>query len=87
MSSLVEHAALRAPSLATRSRMRLFPAGPSLWRVLEPGGRVIGHLQAVAQAGGIRFRARRFNADARAFRELGEFWSADDAIDCLIFAR
>jgi hypothetical protein len=67
--------------------VRLAGAAPSLWRVIDSGGRVIGHVQALAQSDGVRFRARRFRAATRAFMDLGEFWSVDDAIDCLRFAR
>ena len=54
---------------------------------IDGSGRVIGHIQALAEAAGVRYRARRFHARSRAFRDLGEFWSAGDAIDCLRFAR
>jgi hypothetical protein len=67
--------------------VRLAPAAPSLWRVVDTAGRVIGHLQALADDAGVRYRARRFHSTTRAFRDLGDFWSADDAIDCLRFAR
>ena len=67
--------------------IRLAPAGPDLWRVLDTGDRVLGHLQRTSEASGSRYRARRFHAGARAFLELGEFWSADDAVDCLRYAR
>ena len=67
--------------------VRLAGAAPSLWRVIDRSGRVIGHIQALVQSDGVRFRARRFRAATRAFIELGEFWSIDDAIDCLRFAR
>ncbi|MFB7891294.1 hypothetical protein ACFC1I_03735 [Microbacterium sp. NPDC056044] len=87
MSALVHARTSSTPLPISRTRMRLVPAAPSLWRVLEPGGRVIGHLQEVAQAGGTRFRARRYSAAAHAFRDLGDFWSADDAVECLMFAR
>ena len=87
MSAVVETRTSGTPPLAPRTRMRLVAVAPSLWRVLEPGGHVIGHLQEVAQAGGIRFRARRYSPRAHAFRDLGDFWSADDAVECLVFAR
>lgn len=67
--------------------VRLAGAAPSLWRVIDASGRVIGHVQALAQADGVRFRARRFRVATRAFMDLGEFWSVDDAIDCLRFVR
>jgi vacuolar-type H+-ATPase subunit B/Vma2 len=78
---------LDAPDLPPGSPIRLSAAAPALWRVIDGSGRVIGHLQAVAAGAGIRYRARRFHPASRAFRELGEFWSAGDAIDCLRFAR
>jgi len=87
MPIAVESPETTPPTLAPRLRVRLTAAAPSLWRVLEPGGLVIGHLQAVAQAGGTRFRARRFHAASHAFRDLGDFWSADDAVECLRLAR
>ena len=87
MSALVEARTPGTPLLGSRTRARLVPAAPSLWRVMEPGGRVIGHLQEVAQSGGIRFRARPDNAAVHAFRDLGDFWGADDAVECLMFAR
>jgi len=75
-----------APTLS-RTAVDLTDAGPALWRVIDPSGRVLGHLQAVADAAGVRYRARRFHAPSRAFRDLGDFWTADDAVDCLRFAR
>jgi hypothetical protein len=87
MSAVIEARTSATPLLAPRTRMRLVAAAPALWRVLEPGGRVIGHLQTVAQAGGIRFRARRYNPATHAFRDLGDFWSADDAVESLTSAR
>ena len=75
------------PILSKGTPVRLTWAAPALWRVMDASGRVIGHLQASAQRQGVRYRARRFHTASRTFRELGEFWSADDAIECLRFAR
>lgn len=87
MSLTTERSPLDPPALAPGIPLRLADAAPSLWRVIDRSGRVIGHLQALTQAGGIRYRARRFQAVSQAFLDLGEFWSVDDAIDCLRFAR
>lgn len=87
MTSLIESRSPRAPRLTSRSRVHLVAAAPSLWRVLEPGGVVIGHLQEVVDPGGSRFRARRFHPGSHTFRDLGDFWNADDAVECLRFAR
>lgn len=87
MTMTIETAAHRPPALTRDAAVRLASAGPSLWRVLDRAGRVLGHLQAVPDGSGMRFRARRFHAASRAFRDLGDFWSPDDAVDCLRFAR
>ena len=87
MSLELDTAPVDSPKIKTGVPVELARAAPALWRVRDASGRVIGHLQALPLADGIRYRARRFHAASRAFRELGEFWSADDAIDCLRFAR
>lgn len=75
------------PVLASATRVRLVRAADSLWRVLDSTGIVIGHLQGVTSESGVRFRARRYHAPTRRFRDIGDFWSADDAVDCLRLAR
>jgi hypothetical protein len=87
MTEVLNVDALPAPRLAPRIREHLVAAAPSLWRVLRPDGRVIGHVQQVAQPDGVRFRARRFHAASHEFRDLGDFWTADDAVECLRFTR
>jgi len=77
--------ALPPPTRA--SNVRLVAAGPLLWRIVDRGGRVIGHLQTVRDGSGIRYRARRFHAPSRGFHDLGEFWSVDDAVECVMFTR
>jgi hypothetical protein len=74
-------------AMAVDRSLRLLPVGPELSRVTDPGGRVIGHLQLVAEAQGVRYRVRRYHATVRAFLDLGDFWSPADALDCLRFAR
>lgn len=87
MTNILEAIDLPTPSLSARAQVRLDPAAPGLWRVRDRAGVVIGHLQAVSELGGTRFRARRFHASTHAFRDLGDFWSADDAIECLRWGR
>lgn len=79
--------AIDTPDISPSAGMRLAPAVPALWRVLDMHGRIVGHLQAVFAPGGIRYRARRFHAASRVFRDLGEFWRVQDALDCLRFTR
>lgn len=87
MTGITEASTTITPTLRVGTPVRLMPAASGLWRVVDGKGRIIGHLETVAQRHGVRYRARRFHAAARAFRDLGDFWSADDAIDCLRFAR
>ena len=82
----VEAPSSHAPTFAPPNGLRLIAAAPSLWRVVEPGGRIIGHLQAVTEGEDVRFRARRWHPVSHAFLDLGEFWRPDDAVDCLRFA-
>lgn len=87
MTAIIDSNSPRAPLLTRSAPVRLVPAAPSLWRVLDATGRVLGHIQTSRDREGVRFRARRFHATTRTFRELGEFWTADDAVDCLRYAR
>ncbi|MET0296288.1 MAG: hypothetical protein ABW024_02720 [Microbacterium sp.] len=86
MTLISDAATTRTPTIEGDSRVQLSPAAPSLWRVIA-AGRIIGHLQALADDAGVRYRARRFHPGSRSFRDLGDFWTAADAIDCLRFAR
>jgi len=70
-------------SLAARPDTRLLPAGESLWRVVDPRGIVIGHIQELTDGADTRFRARLYRPSRGSFLELGEFWSQDQAIECL----
>ena len=87
MRTIADSRPLTTPRLRHGTPVHLMPAAAGLWRVVDARGRIIGHLEAVAQVYGVRYRARRFHAASRAFRDLGDFWSADDAIDCLRFVR
>ncbi|RLP82377.1 hypothetical protein D9V34_11380 [Mycetocola lacteus] len=63
--------------------LRLHPVRPALWRVIARDDRIVGHLEARDTPEGEVFVAKRFSALAGSFTPLGEFWSADDAVDCL----
>ena len=76
-----------SPPLTRRSDVRLVSAAHALWRIVDGRGRVIGHLQAIGHGDGLRYVARRFHGPTRAFRDLGEFWSADDAVECVVLTR
>ncbi|MGQ7313455.1 hypothetical protein ACUOFU_17265 [Microbacterium arabinogalactanolyticum] len=67
-----------------RSRAeRLERAGDHLWRVIAASGTIRGHLRVVADPLGIRYRAERLDLASSAFRLVGEFWDADDAVAAL----
>ena len=87
MTTLAETTTSAPPRLRGGTPVRLAQAAAGLWRVIDPEGRIIGHLEARAEQQGIRYRARRFHVESRAFRDLGAFWSADDAVECLRLGR
>ncbi|GAA5198451.1 hypothetical protein [Microbacterium jejuense] len=87
MTNILELAPLDVPHVSSRSQVRLDRVAPDLWRVIDRAGLVIGHLQIVSEREGTRYRARRFHATAHGFRDLGDFWNADDAVDVLRLGR
>lgn len=80
-------ARLAPPPVGPMYGVHLAPAAARLWRVVTADGRVIGHLQSVGDGAAAKYAAKRFHVASRAFRDLGEFWSADDAIQTLVFSR
>lgn len=72
-----------APDLRRQPLLRLFRVGATRWRVTDSRSRIIGHVEAHTTPAGTRYHALRLHAPSGAFRDLGEFWSPDDAIDCL----
>lgn len=58
-------------------------AGDHLWRVVDARGVIRGHLRVIADPLGIRYRAERLHLASGAFRLIGEFWDADDAVAAL----
>lgn len=72
---------------AARTRgVRLIPASAHLVRVCAPSGRIYGHVRQIEGPDGPRLRAEVYRADVRAFRAVGEFWRADDALQALTAA-
>lgn len=57
------------------------------WRVLDRTGRVLGHLRAERMRDGVRFHAERFDLAAARMRDLGAFWTAAEAVECLRYLR
>lgn len=84
MATSVSTPAVPAPARGVPVRLGSVREG--LWRVIDARGRIIGHLEARPQEGGIRYRVLRFHPASRTLRALGDFWSAEDAIDSLRFS-
>lgn len=74
-----------SPPLSS-SREHLVRASDHLWRVLDRSERVLGHLRIVADPWGLRYRAERLHLATGAFRIVGEFWRADDAVSALRYS-
>lgn len=74
---------LATPTVSNAHGVVLTRAADRLWRVVTPRGRVIGHLQAIEHPLGLRYRARRFHSALGGFRDVGDFWSADEAVSSL----
>lgn len=81
------HLLERSAPLTTERRhgYRLVPLHDGLTRVLDRDGAVAGYVELIADAGGTRYRAKRLRPRAAGFVVVGEFWSADDALDGLRF--
>ena len=66
--------------------VRAVPLSGGLWRVVSASdGAVLGHVEAVDDEGGRRYRAKRFAVRERRFREIGEFRTSTDAVDAVRF--
>ncbi|KZE91032.1 hypothetical protein [Microbacterium sp. TNHR37B] len=57
------------------------------WRAMDRSGRVLGHIQARGESDARRYVARRFLTSRNAYRDLGEFWTLREAVDCVRFSR
>jgi len=70
-----------APLDVRRGGLRLVQLHDDLARVTRPNGEVAGYVERVVDAGGERWRAKRFLPRQRRFDDVAEFWSRDDAVD------
>lgn len=71
------------PVLSQARGLTLVRASDDLWRVTDTSGRVHGHLQVLPHPLGLRYGARLYHAATGRLRPVGDFWSADEAVDCL----
>jgi len=72
----------RAAAPKAPAGVRLVELHDGLWRVTRNDGDVLGYVEQLAEAAGIRYRAKRMIASQQRFVSVGEFWSADDAVQC-----
>jgi hypothetical protein len=72
---------IASTSTASRHSATLVALRSGFWRVVHPGGRVLGYIEQ-RPSGEARFTARRLVANTTRLVEVGEFWSIDDASAC-----
>lgn len=75
-----------APARTDAARAHLVPVGLRRWRVVDRGGRIIGHLDDLTEGAEPRFRASRYRRASASLVSIGEFCRRDDAIDALQYA-
>ncbi|MFT4052357.1 MAG: DNA mismatch repair protein [Microbacterium sp.] len=56
-------------------------------RLLDRAGRILGHVRTEPTNAGARFHAEHFDPARRRLREVGAFWSLDEAVECLRYLR
>ena len=77
---------LTATNPATQhSGVALVQLNDELWRVTRPSGDVLGYVEGFLDPRGRRYRSKRLIPLQKRFINIGEFWSFDDAVDCLRF--
>ncbi len=73
------------PGRQVRRGINLVQLHDDLWRVTRADGDVLGYVEGFDDPRGRRFRSKRLITLQKRFLALGEFWSFDDAVDCLRF--
>jgi len=70
------------PVFTPRAGVTLVELNDSLWRVTRPDGDVLGYVESLPEVAGTRYRAKRMIVSQQRFVSVGDFWSADDAVEC-----
>ena len=73
------------PSTNVRSGVATVQLHDDLWRITRESGEVLGYVERIDTPAGHRFVAKRMLQRQRRFLAVGEFWTADDAMDCFRF--
>ena len=71
-----------APTAPLTRGVATIQLNDDLWRVTRASGEVLGYVERISTAAGHRFVAKRMLQRQRRFLPVGEFWSADDAMEC-----
>lgn len=80
------HETVAGRSRTSRRRgINLVQLHDELWRVTRADGDVLGYVESFSDPRGTRYRSKRLIPLHKRFVELGDFWSFDDAVDCLRF--
>jgi hypothetical protein len=74
-----------AHGASARRGINLVQLHDELWRVTRADGEVLGYVESFVEPRGRRYRSKRLITLQKRFLPLGEFWSFDDAVDCLRF--
>lgn len=70
------------PVILSRPGIVVTQLNNALWRVTRPSGDVLGYVESFESAGSPRYRAKRMIVSQKRFFSIGEFWNADDAVEC-----
>jgi hypothetical protein len=74
-----------APTAPLTRGVATIQLNDDLWRITRASGEVLGYVERFSTAAGHRFVAKRMLQRQRRFLPVGEFWSADDAMECFRF--
>lgn len=75
--------AVPLPLAAAHPGVTILALHGRLWRATRPDGAVLGYVEIIETGEGERFRSKRLRPRAQGYLIIGEFWSADEAIDSL----
>jgi hypothetical protein len=83
ITSVLSHPTTIDPVPLERAGIALVKLRGDLWRMTRATGEVLGYVEQFPTSAGERFRAKRLLTRQGRFVVDGEFWSVNDAIECL----
>ena len=75
--------AIPLPLASTHRGITVMALHGRLWRATRPDGAVLGYVELLDTPDGERFLSKRLRPRAQGFLPVGEFWTADEAIESL----